>query len=277
MAQRVASSVSGVTEQAHLSELNYAKFADAARRQVGAETFGEDLGQNSWLTAEEWRTFIKWLELAPEADVLDVGCGSGGSACFLARTLNVRVTGVDLDDGGIATASEMAREQGLERIVRFRRADASRPLPFDDRQFDAVVCIDSIHQFPDRRLVLSEWHRVLKPGGRVLFTDPVVVTGVVSNEELAPRGSVGFFVLTAPGENERLIAQAGLELTRYENVNPNVFEVANRWHDARARHRSKLVEHEGDEMFDSLQRFLAMTEKLHREDRLSRYVFVARR
>jgi SAM-dependent methyltransferase len=266
-----------MTEQVRLYEPNYAKFKDSARRQVRAETFGEDLGQNSWLTAEEWRSFIKSLELTPEAEVLDVGCGSGGPACFLARTLGARVTGVDLDEGAVTTASEMARDHGLDGIARFERADAGRPLPFDDRQFDAVVSVDSIHQFPDRRLVLSEWHRVLKPGGRILFTDPVVVTGLVSNEELTPRSLLGFFVVAALEGNERLIEQAGFQLVRRENVGSNVVEVASRWHAARVRHRAALVEDEGEKKFDGLQRFLEMTEKLHREGRVSRYAFLARK
>src|SRR6266480_2254684 len=220
-------------ERGRLYEVNYAKFKAPARQQVRAETFGEDLGQNSWLTAGEWRSFIEWLELESDSEVLDVGCGSGGPACFLTRTVGARVTGVDLDEDAVATASEMARDLGLEPIARFEHADAGRALPFDDRRFDTVVCVDSIHQLPDRRLALSEWHRVLKPGGRVLFTDPVVVTGLVSGEELAPRSSIGFFVLAVTGENERLLAEAGFELVRREDMGSDVSDLASHWHGAR--------------------------------------------
>ena len=60
-----------------------------------------------------------------------------------------------------------------------RRPESSTPpgsLPFDDATFDVVTCIDAINHFPDRLAVLREWHRVLKSGSRLLFTDSVTVT-----------------------------------------------------------------------------------------------------
>ena len=70
---------------------------------------------------------------------------------------------------------------------------------------------------------------MLKPGGRAAFTDPVVVTGLVSNEELAVRSSVGFFLFGPPGVNEQLIADAGLELVKRDDVTENTAAIAGRW------------------------------------------------
>jgi ubiquinone/menaquinone biosynthesis C-methylase UbiE len=61
--------------------------------------------------------------------------------------------------------------------VSFQLVDAGQRLPFPDASFDALFCDDAINHLPDRARLFADWHRVLKPGGRLLFTDPVVVTG----------------------------------------------------------------------------------------------------
>ena len=99
--------------------------------------------------------------------------------------------------------------------------DANARLPFDDNSFDAVLCIDAMNHLPARLAVLREWQRVLRPGHRALFTDPVVITGPVTNDELALRSSIGVFLFVPPGINERLIEEAGLRLVR-RKISPPV-------------------------------------------------------
>ena len=125
--------------------------------------------------------------------------------------------------------------------------------------------------------MLADWHRLLSPGGVVLYTDPVVVTGIVSREELDERASVGHFGFSPPGENERLLAEAGFEVARCEDVTESVARVADRWERARGRHVHALERHEGRAVFEATQRFLRTTARLAREGRVSRHVLVARR
>lgn len=110
--------------------------------------------------------------------------------------------------------------------------------------------------------------------GRAVFTDPVVVTGAVTAEELAVRASIGFFLFVPRGENERLIAEAGLRLVRTEDVTENAAVIAGRWRAAREAHREGLVKSEGVERFEGLQRFFGMVHRLAAEKRLSRVAFV---
>jgi ubiquinone/menaquinone biosynthesis C-methylase UbiE len=149
----------------------YRDFAADVYAEVRRAAFGEDLGQNSWLTVEELDRFVSRLALRPAACLLDVGCGSGGPALHVARRTGCHVVGVDLYEDAVMEGTRLAREAGLERKASFLRADASEALPFEDCSFDALLCIDSINHLPDRRRVLADWARVLQPGGRLLFTD----------------------------------------------------------------------------------------------------------
>ena len=246
----------------------------AARAQVRRETYDADIGQTGWLDLAEWRTFARWLRCGPDSTVLDVACGSGGPALQLVRETGSTVVGVDVHADAIELARSTAR---TEPRVSFVQADATEPLPFADASFDAIACIDAIHHFPDRATVLADWRRVLRPGGLVLYTDPVVLTGLVTREELDVRASVGRFTFTPPGENERLLAAAGLEAMRCEGATEAMARVADRWERARGRHVHALEWHEGRDVFVATQRFLRTTAKLARERRLSRQVLLARR
>jgi SAM-dependent methyltransferase len=267
----------GRTNSVDLYGTAYGNFATQALGQVRRETYGEDFGQSSWLTGEEYRRFFRLLGLTAGDHVLDIGCGSGGPALFLARETGCRVTGIDANGAGIHAGLALARNAGMADQVLFRHADARQPLPFPDQAFDALVCLDVICHLPGRRRLLDEWRRVLRPGGRLLYTDPVVVTGLVSGEELATRGSTGYFEFCPPGVNERLIRQAGFELVRTEDVTENEVEVSRRWHAARQRRTAELIRLEGEETFAGLQRFLATVHRLTSERRLSRFAYLGRK
>ncbi len=253
----------------------YGDFAGSAEAAVRREAYGEDLGQSSWLTAREWLGFADQLGLRPDAEVLEVGSGSGGPAVYLAAERGCRVTGVDINEHGVRNARALASARGLAERARFEVVDGGRPLPFPDGQFDAVVSNDAMCHIADRAAALREWRRVLRPGGRALFTDAMVLTGVVSHEELATRSSVGFYLLVPPGANEALLRDAGFTVLAAEDVTANAEAIAIRWHDARARHRDALVAREGDANVEGLQRFLRCVHTLSVERRLSRYAYLA--
>jgi len=254
----------------------YGHFDAEVLARIRAKAFGVDFGQNSWTTADEYRQWAQWLGLHAHSHVLEVASGSGGPAIHLAQLCGGRVTGIDFHALGIATATRNAQAHGVADRVAFQEADAGGTLPFADGSFDAVLCVDSANHFADRLRVLKEWHRVLKPGGQALFTDPVV-TGPVSNEELAARSSIGYFLFVPPGVNERWIDAAGFELARQEDVTRNAAEVSKRWYDARAEERGALARIEGDERFTGLQEFFLAVYRLTSERRLSRILYIMRK
>jgi SAM-dependent methyltransferase len=257
-----------------LFDSTYGHFEEDVLARVRRKTFGEDFGQNSWTTAEEYRRWIQWLGLGEGSTALEVASGSGGPALFLVHETGCRVDGVDINAHGIATANERSRAMGLDSRAAFTQADADKSLPYSAETFDAVLCIDSANHFPQRLEVLRDWRRVLRPEGRVLFTDPVVVTGLVSNEEFAARSSIGYFVFAPPGANERLIEDAGFALLQREDVTENAAVISKRWHDARAEDRAALVQIEGEERYEGLQRFFHVVHRLTSERRLSRFAYL---
>ena len=263
-----------MAQRIDLFDSTYRHFSDNVLAEIREETFGRDVGQNSWLTVDELDRFIAWIRPEPGHRVLEVACGSGGPALYVAASAGCRVIGIDANESGVATAMRRASEEQLEDTAEFAVADADRRLPFADGAFDAILCVDSMNHFPNRLEVLAEWWRVLRPGGRAVFTDPVVITGPVTNDELAMRSSIGTFLFVPPGVNERLIEQAGFELISQDDVTGNAALVSGRWHDSRERHRDALLSFEGEERYAGLQRFFAAVHRLTAERRLSRIVYV---
>ncbi len=257
-------------------DANYGNFRNALYEEIRREAFGEDIGQNSWLTAAEHRQFVKWLELGPGKVLLDVACGAGGPALRIAEMTGCRVCGVDVHEQAIAAARLLAAQRGLGQRADFRTADANGPLEFPDNSFDAITCIDAINHFSGRSQLLSEWKRLLKPGGRLLFTDPTTVTGGLTNAEIAVRSSSSFYLYAPAGHNERLLGECGLQLVRREDASANMAQVAAARHAAREKRSVALREIEG-EQYAGQQAFLAMAARLTREGRLSRFVYVAKK
>src|SRR5262249_28148645 len=88
----------------------YANFADDVLAAVRAEAFGEDIGQTSWVTRDEYDRFSAWLMLSPRSQVLEVASGSGGPAMYLAERTGCSVTGIDVNPHGVATARQRAAQ-----------------------------------------------------------------------------------------------------------------------------------------------------------------------
>ncbi|HEX5011441.1 MAG TPA: class I SAM-dependent methyltransferase [Planctomycetota bacterium] len=254
---------------------HYGHLSADAQVEVRRETYGEDLGQSSWMTAGEARHWFDLLRLGRGQRALEVACGSGGATREMAHHTGATCVGVDLNAHGIEAAQARAAGDGGAPSVSYQTVDAGGRLPFPDASFDAVFCNDAINHLPDRATVLQEWHRLLRPGGRVLFTDPIVVTGQLTSVEMRSRSSIGFYLFIPLGLNERLLEQAGFTVREVRDVTDAVASISRKWCDARARRRERLVPLEGLDGFEGLQRFLEVTHTLASERRLSRFMYLA--
>jgi ubiquinone/menaquinone biosynthesis C-methylase UbiE len=209
---------------------------------------------------------------------LEIGCGSGVYALHIAQTIGCGVTGLDINPLGIRNANQLARSTGIAGHVRFQVCDVSQPLPFADETFDAVFSNDVVCHIPGRPSVLAEMYRVLKPGvGRMLFSDALVIGGIISHDEVATRSSIGFYLFSPPGENERLILQAGFTELHGTDTTEHAARIAGRWHEARQKYKDRLIAVEGESTWTGLQRFLAGVRTLTEERRLLRLLYEARK
>jgi RimJ/RimL family protein N-acetyltransferase/2-polyprenyl-3-methyl-5-hydroxy-6-metoxy-1,4-benzoquinol methylase len=276
-------------------DVAYATFGTDVAAAVRRDAFGTDIGQHGWLTEEEWRRCLRWAKLTGECRLLDVGSGSGGPAVAAAAETGCHVVGIDRHESAVATAQRLADERGVADRTRFVAADASLRLPFADGSFDAITCIDAIHHLGDRAAVLAEWRRVLRPGGHMIFTDPAVVTGPLSDAEIAAgaRTAPATFTpvtltpvtltpvtltpvtLTPVDLNERLLHDVGLDLVRCDDTTETVATLAARLVAARSQRRAELTSVEGQAAFEARQRSLDLAATLAGQRRLSRFLLHA--
>jgi cyclopropane fatty-acyl-phospholipid synthase-like methyltransferase len=110
------------------------------------------------------------LGLRPGEHVLDAGCGPGETAIHLAREYGVEVTGITVSAKEIEAATARAEAAGVADRVHFRYGDYTA-LEYADGSFDAVLALESLQNAPDLPQVFGELHRVLRPGGRMSFSD----------------------------------------------------------------------------------------------------------
>jgi O-methyltransferase StaMB len=145
---------------------------------VLCDLFGHDWHLGYWLNAETPSEAAQRLNevmagrlpSGPDMLVLDIGCGVGGPACFIAARTGSRVIGVTNSQSGVAEAERFAAERGVRARVDFRYAEAQE-LPFEDDSFDAVWSCEALHNLPDKTAAVRELARVLRPGGTAVLGD----------------------------------------------------------------------------------------------------------
>jgi len=109
-------------------------------------------------------------EIKSTDTVLDAGCGVGGSAIFLAKSIGCSVTGITLSEKQAATATEFADKRGVSKLVSFKAMNYTSTT-FADNSFEFVWAIESMQTATDKSDFLKEAKRVLKPGGKIVIAD----------------------------------------------------------------------------------------------------------
>lgn len=129
-----------------------------------AEAYAADNENNAWNAHYERPAILELAGAATGLDVLDAGCGSGVHAeALIAR--GAKVTGIDKSGGMLAIAARRLGDR-----ARLVQADLEGRLPFEDRSFDLVLASLVLHYLQDWAGPLSEFYRLLRPEGRLVFS-----------------------------------------------------------------------------------------------------------
>jgi sarcosine/dimethylglycine N-methyltransferase len=140
---------------------------------VAALAHGEAyIGQECLLTPDEILDWARRAGVTAGTSVLDMGSGTGGPACYLARQLGCHVLGIDLSAVGHEQAVVRAREAGLSHLVQFRLGDL-HTASLEPASFDVILSFDVWCHVPRREALLQRCATLLRPGGRLALYDHV--------------------------------------------------------------------------------------------------------
>ena len=144
--------------------------------------------------------------LTADHRVLDLGAGYGGSMRYLAKKFGCQCVALNLSEVENERNRQMNREQGLDERIKVVDGDFTR-LGFGDGEFDVVWSQDAFLHSGERERVCAEAARVLKPGGKLIFTDPMQADDAPTDRlqpiydrlHLKSLGSPGFYRSTLTG------------------------------------------------------------------------------
>jgi sarcosine/dimethylglycine N-methyltransferase len=190
----------------------------------------EDIGRASRRTVER---MAGWVRLRPDTRVLDVGSGYGGAARFLARTYRCRVTCLNLSEVENERNRALNREHGLDGLVEV--VDGSfEDLPFEDNAYDVVWSQDAFLHSGDRSRVLEEVARVLRPGGELIFTDPMAADGCPPSALAPILDRLSLESMGSPDYYRRQLYRLGMRSVEFRDETPQL-----------ARHYQRVLEETG--------------------------------
>ncbi len=149
--------------------------------------------------------------------VVDLCSGLGGPARHLAHTRGCRVVGVDFTASRHRAAQNLTRLVRLSQRVTFVHADV-RDVPFPDASFDVAISQEGFAHVPDKRRLIAETARLVRPGGTIAFTDIVCRTALAPSIAERLRAEMAFHDIAAADEYAALLAAAGCAPVQCEDL-----------------------------------------------------------
>jgi tocopherol O-methyltransferase len=189
--------------------------------------WGEHLHHGYWIRGDESKEqaqlqliehLAQLANIKPGFDILDIGCGFGGSSLYLAKTFAANVTGITISSVQVEMALKAATQQNLNANFLLMDAEA---MTFE-KQFDVLWSVESISHYQDRERFFASAARLLKPGGTFAIVDwfkkeDLPLADIKKYIEPIEKGM--FVELQTMDEYERYFRSNGLRITHRENLN----------------------------------------------------------
>lgn len=212
-------------------------------------------------TAELTTRMIAASQLSPGLRVLDVGCGSGTPARRIATEHGVEVLGITTSAVGVEAATQESARLGVDTVSFEQRDGTANGLP--DASFDRAWVLESSHLMPDRRALISECARVLRPGGRIALCD-IIRRREIGFAELKERRHEFAVLRSAYGAARMdsleiysgLMADAGLVVDEVVDITRETLPTLDRWRATAAEHRDAVIGLIGQESLDTFEESL---------------------
>lgn len=203
------------------------------------------------LTAQTLPRGGKWL---------DVGCGTGGPACVLAReNPNVTITGISITPAHIRRARARAVEAGLNSRLAFRVGDAMA-MPFPDCAYEGVYAIETAFHYPDKHVFVKEAYRVLRPGGRFAVADIVLQSEKLNPLQALSIALAGRLFASAefftPCKWQVSLEKAGFSDVHVQDISRPTFSLLHYWSNKLKAYRVRLMDRYPAILLDLFQRGL---------------------
>jgi sarcosine/dimethylglycine N-methyltransferase len=217
MASQIRSAVDFYDRHPISAQIILAKL-EAARGTLGGlrpdDLFPHDQDHYGGVAAND--VLARCAHIGTGTRVVDLCAGLGGPARYLAHRYGAVVTGIELTPARVIGAAELTRRVGLDSQVRVLQGDVMA-LPLPDASQDAVVSQEALLHVPDLARTFREAHRVLRPGGRIAFTNWIIHRPLSDAErQLLWDGMAAATLVDVDGHAE-LLRGAGFEIEAVED------------------------------------------------------------
>ena len=156
-------------------------------------------------------------KITESTHVLDLCCGLGGPARYLAYHHGCRVTGVDMNTDRLAGAVRLTERTKLQDRVLFHHADASQT-GLADGAFDVIVSQEAFCHIPNKKALITECVRLLKPGGRIVYTDILARNSMTNEIRSRLESEMAFSELSTLEQYCHLLEEKGCQVVEVEDL-----------------------------------------------------------